>query len=262
MRWRPQRHGPRRWAFDVERAELEVQMAARAADELEQRHQWAAELLNEATELGGHESAEAALAAANVSADEAMAARRHVTHGGWHGAKGAQRRAPRAILDVEAAQECRYRGTRCCGCGGSFFVGERVGGGGGGFVHRRQSCRQAAEQALDAAAQGPDEARGGDTVDATEAARAHSVWARLEREYALSDGRADAEAGGLLLPRHSRMVFRAFIEWMVSDAERAHSLAHVRLASRTFRAQTGLADWCSDDEVASMLRRLGVQGAV
>ena len=43
--------------------------------------------------------------------------------------------------------------------------------------------------------------------------------------------------------------------------ERARSLAHVRLASRTFRAQTQLADWCADDEVASVLRRLGVQGA-
>ena len=34
----------------------------------------------------------------------------------------------------------------------------------------------------------------------------------------------------------------------------------VRLASRTFRAQTQLIDWCSDDEVANTLIRLGVQG--
>ena len=86
------------------------------------------------------------------------------------------------------------------------------------------------------------------------------MWARLEREYALSDGRADAGAGGLLLPRHSRATFMAFVEWMASDAERARSLTHVRLASRTFRAQTQLIDWCSDDEVANTLIRLGVQG--
>ena len=52
----------------------------------------------------------------------------------------------------------------------------------------------------------------------------------------------------------------AFLDWMASDAERARSLTHVRLASRTFRAQTQLTDWCADDDVASMLRRLDVQG--
>ena len=260
-RWRPRGDGPRRWVFDVERAELEVQMAAWAADgQAQQQHAWAAGLLSEATAEGGDESAEAALAAANASADEAMAARRHVTVATRQGTAGMQGRAPRALLDVEAVQECRYRGTRCCGCGGGFAVGERVGGGGGGFVHRRMSCWQAAEQALRSLTQAGGAAvgaGGGEAVDAAEAARAHSVWARLEREFALSEGRADVAAGGLLLPRHSRAAFMSFVEWMASDAERAPSLVHVRLASRTFRAQTQLDDWCADGEVASMLRRLG-----
>ena len=243
--------------FDVERAELEVQMAARATGASAVRA-WATALMREALE-GDGESAEVALAEANVSAEEAMAARRHVPTPARQVAVSAQQRAPRALLDVEAAQQCRYRGMRCCGCGESFIVGETVSGAGGGFVHRRQSCQRAAEQALRSVTQptGTDDDK---AVDTTAAARAHSVWARLEREYALSEGRADAEAGGLLLPRHSRAAFLAFLEWMASDAERARSLMHVRLASRTFRAQTQLIDWCTDDEVASMLRRLGVQG--
>ena len=128
------------------------------------------------------------------------------------------------------------------------------------FCSVTESCQLEAEQALRAVQQqlmGADES---EAVDATAAARAHSIWARLEREYALSEGRADAEAGGLLLPRHSRAAFVAFLDWMASDAERARSLTHVRLASRTFRAQTQLTDWCVDDEVASMLGRLEVQG--
>ena len=87
------------------------------------------------------------------------------------------------------------------------------------------------------------------------------VWARLEREYALSDGRADAEAGGLLLPRHDKATFTSFVRWLTSDAERARSIVHVRLASRSFRTQTQLIDWCADDEVAHMLVQLGDQTA-
>ena len=100
----------------------------------------------------------------------------------------------------------------------------------------------------------------GASADATtataEVARAYSVWARLEREYALSDGRAAAEAGGLLLPRHSRETFMEFMEWMTSDAERARSMEQVRLAVRSFLPQTRLTDWSTDSEVASLLEQL------
>ena len=45
-----------------------------------------------------------------------------------------------------------YRGMRCVGCGVAFARGERVCGGGDGFVHQARSCKQAAAKALQEAA--------------------------------------------------------------------------------------------------------------
>ena len=86
-----------------------------------------------------------------------------------------------------------------------------------------------------------------------EEARAYSVWARLEREYALSDERVAAGTGGLLLPRHSRERFVDFLRWLMSDADRACSLDQVRVAVSLFTSQTQLTDWSLDETVSTML---------
>ena len=89
-----------------------------------------------------------------------------------------------------------------------------------------------------------------------ETARAYSVWAKLEREFALSDGRAAPDAGGLLLPRHSKAAFMEFLVWMASDAERARSMEQVCLAVGSFLPQVQLTDWSADSDVAHLLGQL------
>ena len=125
-------------------------------------------------------------------------------------------------------------------------------GGGAGFVHCRAECAAAAARALRAEASQRPTARAAAPMATAEQARAYSVWARLEREYALSEERA-AETGGLLLPRHSRDRFLDFVEWMASDAERASLRGQVRMAVGTFVPQTRLTDWSADGEIAAAL---------
>ena len=194
---------------------------------------------------------------AREAADEAAAARRIVPPGAG-GSQRAEPRPPRGVIDPTAVQQCRYRGMQCMGCGGFFRRGEQMRGGGAGFVHTTRACARAAAEAVQREAEQMGAGReaaasSGQTISVTaDRARAYSIWARLEREYALGDGRT-AEAGGLLLPRHSRECFVRFARWVASDAERARSLSHVRLAVGTFLPQTRLADWSTDDEIANVL---------
>ena len=88
------------------------------------------------------------------------------------------------------------------------------------------------------------------------------MWAKLEREYALSGGREAIEAGGLLLPRHDRSTFIDFLWWMVSgDVKRARLLGQVRIAVRVFAAETRLDDWSADGEIAALMQQLEEQAA-
>ena len=70
-----------------------------------------------------------------------------------------------------------------------------------------------------------------------------SVMARLEREYALSEGRAAVEAGGLLLPRHDRATFSEFVRWLGrGDDERVGAVDQVWMAVRTLARTTAGRD--------------------
>ena len=173
-----------------------------------------------------------------------------------HSIHGQQAGALKALLECDEhlaigateyvpgmVEACRYRGMCCAGCGERFVRGESVRGGGAGFVHRRERCSTEAWQALRSEA-----ARGGQgaaqawppVVSAATAdeARACSVWAKLEREYALSDGREAIEVGGLLLPRHDRTTFVDFLRWMMSgDARRARLLSQVTGQDRRARVR-------------------------
>ena len=77
----------------------------------------------------------------------------------------------------------------------------------------------------------------------------------------MSEGRAAAEAGGLLLPRHDRATFRAFIGWLASDAERACALSQVAIAVRAFGPQLRLTDWSADGEIAGLMEQLSRRAA-
>ena len=253
----------RRFAFDVARAELEVAAACRPMAAMQA--QWAGALLSGAHDMG--EDAGEALEQARAAAEEAAAARRHDA-----GSNGASRagvlRAPRGVIDAEATQKCRYRGMCCTGCGERFACGESMRGGGVGFVHCRRRCSEAAQRALRGEAARASECAGHAwppmVSDATaDEARACSVWAKLEREYAFSDGRSAPEAGGLLLPRHDRSTFMDFVRWLASgDAVRARSLDQVRIAVRVFAAETRLTDWSADAEIAALMEQLMEQAAV
>ena len=252
----------RRFAFDMARAELEIGAAQRhAAAQVE----LAESLLGEAGGRG--EDATAALEQARMVAEEAAAARRH-GDSGIGACKASERRAPRGVIDAEASQVCRYRGMRCAGCGVCFIRGERMQGGGAGFVHRRERCAEAARQELLCVAARDRQSAShawpplvsAATVDQ---ARACAVWARLEREYALGGGRAAIEAGGLLLPRHDRDTFIDFLRWMASgDALRLRLVDQVRMAVRAFAAETRLSDWSADSEIAALMEQLARQAAV
>ena len=145
----------------------------------------------------------------------------------------------------------------------AFTRGERERGGGCGFVHLSASCTAAAARMLREAAtrQAEGEHSAGQTqwpvaeVTADEA-RACSVFAKLEREYAQSDGRAEAAVGGLLLPRHDRAAFIDFVRWMASgEAGNALAMEQVAMAVRTFNAETRLVNWCADLEIADLLEQ-------
>ena len=84
-------------------------------------------------------------------------------------------------------------------------------------------------------------------VGAVEVARAYSVWARLEREFALGAGRA---RGGVLLPRHSLQQFRQFVRWLSADGRRRRCLADVRLAVGSYLDATRLTDWSHEVDSA------------
>ena len=156
---------------------------------------------------------------------------------------------------------------RCAGCDGAFARGESIRGGGAGFVHNARECVVLAARNLQleaASGQGGEALRASKLVAAVTAveARACSGWARLEREFALSDGRAATEAGGLLLPRHDRATFVEFIRWLASgDAAGACSMNQLATAVRTFTAQTRLVDWCADSEVSGLMGQLARRAA-
>ena len=134
-------------------------------------------------------------------------------------------------------------------------------------MHRRERCSTEAWQALriEAARGGQGAAQAWPPVVSAatvDEARACSVWAELEREYALSDGREAIEVGGLLLPRHDRTTFVDFLRWMMSgDARRARLLSLVRIAVRVFVAETRLKDWSADGEIAALMQQLEEQAA-
>jgi hypothetical protein len=246
----------RRFTFDVARAELEV--AAACQPTAARQAQWAGALLNEAQDVG--EDAGEALEQARAAAEEAAAARRHEV--GSNGASRArEQRAPRGVISVQATQRCRYRGMHCVGCGERFACGESMRGGGAGFVHCQRVCSEAAQRALLVEAAQESESLGPAwppvVSDATaDEARACSVWARLEREYAFSEGQSAPEAGGLLLPRHDRSTFIDFVRWLASgDEVRARSLGQVRIAVRVFAAETRLTDWSADAEIAALMEQ-------
>ena len=162
-----------------------------------------------------------------------------------------------------ARQACRYRGTRCAGCGEAFARGERVRGGGAGLVHDSWRCVASARQAVRGRGDRARESAASElpTVTADEA-RAASVWSRLEREFALSGERSAPAAGGLLLPRHDRATFIAFVRWMASDVERARSLDQVRIALRSVSPVLRLTDWCADAEIAGLMAQLEGRAAM
>ena len=119
--------------------------------------------------------------------------------------------------------------------------------GGCSAIAARALCEEATQQQAESAA-----APGAVTADE---ARAYSVWARLEREFALSDECAAAETGGLLLPRHDGQRFQEFLGWMASDGERARLQSQVRVAVGLFTVQTRLTDWSADERFSSALRQ-------
>ena len=137
-------------------------------------------------------------------------------------------------------------------------------GGGTGFVHDSRRCAEAAAVALRReAARREHEQRSASKPEQGVArttlseARACSVVAKLEKEYALSDGRAAAAAGGLLLPRHDRNTFIDFVRWLASSGvDSARSLELVAVAGRPFSAETRLENWGADREVAALLEQL------
>ena len=86
-----------------------------------------------------------------------------------------------------------------------------------------------------------------------ESARAYSIWAQLEREFALGEG---GGSGRLLLPRHSKDRFVQFLEWMGRDASRRERLPAVRRAVGLYTQQTQLVDWGREAEVRRCFSRL------
>ena len=116
-------------------------------------------------------------------------------------------------------------------------------------------------RASEAARAGPMETAEAQRAVTAEQARACSIWSRLEREYALSGGRDAATGGGLLLPRHDRPTFEAFVRWMASSEERAKWMGQVEVALRTVRTLMPLADWCTGDEMLDLLRQCGGRAA-
>ena len=143
-----------------------------------------------------------------------------------------------------------------------FEPNMRVRAAGAGLVHPRGDCVGRAEQrAVAASAYGGDEPE--DTAVAAESqtmedARAYSVWARLEREFALG---VEGGSGRLLLPRHSRQRFLAFVEWVTRDEARLKTLPTILRATSVYTRQTGLTDWGADEGVRAridaMMRREG-----
>lgn len=261
QRWRERRWDERRFAFDMARAELEVMATSKPNGS---QQELADALLGECANEG--DDAAAKLALARAAADEAAAARRIVPAGSGSSGR-AEQRPPRGVVNATAVQVCRYRGMRCAGCGEAFERGERMKGGGFAFVHDARRCAESAARALLHEADRQQGVQGrpfGCVACATaDEARACSVAAKLEREYALGDGRAAMSAGGLLLPRHDRSTFIDFVKWLASgDAGRASSVEQVAIAARMFSAETRLEDWSADREIAALLEQLKEQAAV
>ena len=152
-----------------------------------------------------------------------------------------------------AVQRCQYRGTVCAGCGLLMRRGEQVRASGGGLVHARSSCVEAAasrrwrERGADAA-----EAARGQTSE-VEDARAYATWAALEREFALG---GEAGSGRLLLPRHSKARFLEMVEWMARDAGRRAALPTVLRATGIYTHRTWLEDWGADAGVRARVDAL------
>ena len=187
---------------------------------------------------------------ARRAADEAAAARRQVQPA--RGSIAGRGRVVRVLPRTGGWQRCHYRGTACAGCGQLFRRGERVASAGDGLVHPRGGCEEAERRRRETRAQttSVEEPAEGDEM---ESARAYSIWAQLEREFALGEG---GGSGRLLLPRHSKDRFVQFLEWMGCDASRRERLPAVRRAVGLYTQQTQLVDWGREAEVRRCFSRL------
>ena len=189
---------------------------------------------------------------ARAAADEAAAARRHVLP---PAGSARQRRYERTTLGSSGWQRCHYRGTECAGCGQLMRRGERVRAAGGGLVHACEGCARHAEvRRAHRGAEQESPAESQHEEQAMADARAYSVWARLEREFALGEDRG---SGRLLLPRHSRERFVEMLRWMAHDAGRRELLPVVRRAVGVYTRETRLRDWGCDAEVRRVFDELG-----
>ena len=237
------------WRAATARRELVVLAFPRAEAE-------SAERLRLARVLSEESPAEASAGqrwlGARVAADEAAAARRHVLPAA---SVRPPRRKPAAVVRPGTLQRCQYRGTVCAGCGQLLRRGEQTHTAGGGLVHPREGCaRQAegrrAQRALLCDVQAASQTAAEQEMDD---ARAYSVWAQMEREFALGD---DSGSRRLLLPRHSRERFMELLRWMASDAGRRELLPVVRRAVGIYTRQTRLRDWGRDAEVRRLFSEL------
>jgi len=94
------------------------------------------------------------------------------------------------------------------------------------LVHPREGCAREAESRRTQRAwmvEKPQVVQSEAQVE--EDARADSIWARLEREFALGAG---IGSGRLLLPRHSRDRWMEMIRWMACGPDRCEILLMVR----------------------------------
>ena len=200
------------------------------------------------------ESAEGSWHDARRSADVAAAARRHVLP---LVSRGGSRPPVRALRSHSGWQRCQYRGTPCAGCGQLMRRGEPVRAAGVGLVHQREGCVREAESRRASGASASREPRAPQTVaQETEDARAYSVWAQMEREFALGEERGSRR---LLLPRHSRERFLEMLRWMARDAGRCELLPVVRRAVGIYTAQTRLRDFSREAEVRRLFSELEAQ---
>ena len=122
-------------------------------------------------------------------------------------------------------------------------------------MHAREGCARQAElrRSQGASAREVPEAVQTAAEQEMDDARAYSVWAQMEREFALGDGGGSRR---LLLPRHSRERFMELLRWMAGDTGRHALLPVVRRAVGIYTRQTRLHDWGRDAEVRRLFSEL------